>query len=364
MKRMQLVVIVLLSLVWMSPSHCREVDSYKAQAEKIKNTFESALFTFSPGIQKHYALRLYRVTGDERYIYPVIFNLLIFLDKLRYDSLGLNDPAYLRARAQQVIDHEFNLGVTNPEARRAALIKGGDVAFYLMLAKNLNSLREYNLEGAKVFPESTQLREALKQQKEKLTAFLLDDELMKISGAQLVNYVYYLYFLDVVDIRKQYLDGFEKALMQGRPDTELSKGEYIDKVYGLTHVILAASDYFQHKVDRKEFAWILDYFEENIETIIARTKPDVYAEVGLSFLLAGYSQDNHALGRIQAQIASDINQDKGMILSVKGGDDLRSGEHRNVLAIMLLDWPETLTPGPDLRKMAKFQKLLPIQQRD
>jgi hypothetical protein len=364
MKRVQLIVIVFLSLVWISPAHCRENVSYQAQAEKIRNTFESALFTFSPGVQKHYALRMYRVTGDERYVYPVVFNLLTFLDKLRYDSIGLNQPAYIQARAQQVINHEFNLGATDPEARRAALIKGGDVAFYLMLAKNLNSLREYNLVGAKVFPESTRLIEALKQKKEKLAAFLLDDELMKISGAQLVNYVYYLYFLDVVDIRKQYLDGLERALMQGRPDPELSKGEYTDKVYGLTHVVLAASDYFQYKVQRKEFSWILDYFEKNIDTIIARTKPDVYAEVGLSFLLAGYSQDNHALRRVQEQILSDIDQDKGMILSVKGGDDLRSGEHRNVLAIMLLDWPETLTPGPDLRTMAKFQKLLPIQERD
>jgi hypothetical protein len=364
MKKCYLILIVVLSVVWTSPSHCLEAVSYKAQAETLRATFEPALFSFSPGIQKHYAVRMYRVTGDQRYVYPVIFNLFTFLNKLRYDSRGLNDATYRQERARQVIDHEFNLGATNPEKRRAGLTKGGDVAFYLMLAKNLNALHEYNLIGARVFPESTRLVEALKQQKDKLTAFLLDGELMKTSGAQLVNYVYYLYVLDVVDIRKQYLDGLEQALMQGKPDQELSSGEYIEKVYGLTHVILAASGYFQHNVDRTEFAWILDYFEKNIETIIARTKPDVYAEVGLSFLLAGYGQDNHALRRVQEQIVSDIDQDKGMILSVKGSSDLRSGEHRNVLAIMLLDWPESLTPGPDLRTMAKFQKLLPIQERD
>ena len=355
MKNPILIAVVISSLVWMTPSQSHEAVSYKAQAEKLRNTFEPALFTFSPGIQKHYALRLYRVTGDERYVYPVIFNLFAFLNKLHYDYLGLNDATYVQERARQVINFEFNLGATNPEKRRAALSKGGDVAFYLMLAKNLNALHEYNLLGAKVFPESTKLVEALKRQKEKLSGLLLDDELMKISGAQLVNYVYYLYVLDVVDIRKQYLDGLEQALMRGRPDQELSNGEYIDKVYGLTHVLLAASGYFQHHVDPKEFTWILDYFEKNIETIIARTKPDVYAEVGLSFLLAGYGQEN---------IVADIDQDKGMILSVKGSNDLRVGEHRNVLAIMLLDWPESLTPGPDLRTMAQFQKLLPMQERD
>jgi len=48
-----------------------------------------------------------------------------------------------------------------------------------------------------------------------------------------------------------------------------------------------------------------------------------------------------------------------MIVSVHGSDNLGKGEHRNVLAIMLLDWPEALTPGPNLREMEKFQKLLP-----
>lgn len=363
MKRYQLLFIVFLSLGWVLLSYSEETSSYKVHAEKLKQTFEPVLFTFSPAIQKHYAVRLYRMTGDERYVYPVIFHLFGLLRKIHYDKTGLNDPSYIQRRTEKVINHEFNLGATNPEARRAALVKGGDVAFYLMLSKNINTLREYNLLGSKVFPESNKMIEAIRQQKDKLTTFLLDEQLMKTAGAQLVNYVYYLHRIGVVDIRKQYLDGLEKAFMKGKTDSELSKSEYIEKIYGMTHVILAASDYYQQTVERKEFAWVFDYFEENIEAILSRTKPDVYAEVGICFLLAKYNKDNPSLKRVKDTIVADIDSQKGMILSVKGSDNLRKGEHRNVLAIMLLDWPESLTTGPNLKEIKKFQKLLPIQEQ-
>jgi hypothetical protein len=339
MKKYQVVFIVFLSFFWIPLSYSEETNSYKIHAEKLRQTYEPVLFTFSPVIQKHYAVRLYRMTGDERYVYPVIFHLFGLLRKLHYDKIRLNNPSYIQRRTEQIINYEFILGATNPEARRAALVKSGDVPFYLKLSQNINTLREYYLLGSKVFPESDKMIEAMRQHKDKLTAFLLDEQLMKTAGAQLVNYIYYLYRIDAIDIRKQYLVGLEKALMKGKPDSELSRSEYIDKIYGMTHVILAASDYYQQPVERKDFAWIFD------------------------FLLAKYNKENPILKKVKDRIVVDIDPNKEMILSVKGSDNLRKGEHRNVLAIMLLDWPESLTTGPNLREMKKFQKLLPIQER-
>lgn len=325
--------IVFVSSLWLLLAYPKErgTEPYKVDAERLKETIESVLFTFSPATQKHYAVRLYRMTGDTRYVYPIIFDLFVLLRKLYHDELGLHDPSYIRQRTDEVINHEFNLGTTNPEARRATLVRDGDVAFYLKLAERLNTLREYDLLGTKVFPEAGKMLEVLRQQKGKMATFLLDQELMKTAGAQLVNYVYYLFRLNVVDIRRRYLEGLEQALMKAKPDTELSDPEYIEKIYGMTHVILAASDYYQEPVERKDFTWIFDHFEKNIEAILARTKPDVYGEVGISFLLAN-DRENPALRRIRDAIVADIHPQKGIILSVKGSSDLNSGEHRNVLA--------------------------------
>lgn len=340
-------------------------EPYKVHAERLKHTFESVLFTFGPTTQRHYAVRLYRMSGDNRYVYPIIFDLLVLLRKLHHDESILRDPSHIQQRASEIANHGFYLGITNPKPKawRAALLRAGDVAFYLKLAKRLNTLREYDLLGARVFSGAGKMVEALRGQRGKLATLLLDQELMKTAGTQLANYVNYLFRLNVVDIRHRYLEGLEQALMRDRPDTELSDPEYIDKVYGMTHVILAASDYYQEPVERKDFAWIFNYFEKNIETIVARTKPDVYAEVGVCFLLAN-DRENPALKRVRDAIVTAIHPQEGMILSVGRSSDLRSGEHRNVLAIMLLDWPRTIFRGPSLRNMPELQRLLPRQERE
>ena len=61
------------------------------------------------------------------------------------------------------------------------------------------------------------------------------------------------------------------------------------------------------------------------------------AEVGINFLLAGLDDDPVVM-KTQKAIQQSLNREHGLLPSVTGGVDLRDGEHRNVLAIMLLDW--------------------------
>ncbi|MCX9565238.1 DUF3541 domain-containing protein, partial [Vibrio cholerae] len=61
------------------------------------------------------------------------------------------------------------------------------------------------------------------------------------------------------------------------------------------------------------------------------------AEVGISFLLAGLEDDPVVL-KTRQFIQAAVDKEQGMIPSTSGDFDLALGEHRNVLAIMLLDW--------------------------
>jgi len=47
-----------------------------------------------------------------------------------------------------------------------------------------------------------------------------------------------------------------------------------------------------------------------------------------------------------------------MILSPHGSSNLEIGEHRNIMAIMLLSWPDTLFPGPYLNNLTQFNELM------
>jgi hypothetical protein len=105
----------------------------------------------------------------------------------------------------------------------------------------------------------------------------------------------------------------------------------------MTHLIFASSHYYQYPVDEAEYPWIFDYLRKNIDTILLRAKPDVIAEIGISFLLAGLDSDP-VVTKTRIAIDRAVNREHNMIPSTDGNLDLNYGEHRNVLAIMLLDW--------------------------
>ncbi|MDX1464817.1 MAG: DUF3541 domain-containing protein, partial [Halomonas sp.] len=177
-------------------------------------------------------------------------------------------------------------------------------------------------------------------------AFLLDPQVMAVYAAQVANLVYYLEDLGVTDLREEVASAFRHQYPPAQ-DARLSTAEYRNKIYGMTHFVIAASDYYQKPVDAEEFGWVLDEFAAGLDRILRDTKEDIYTEVGVSFLLAG-QEDHPAVRRLRNALLDAYDPVARMVPSEQGGTDLARGEHRNVLAIMLLDWPGRLYPGPTL----------------
>lgn len=73
------------------------------------------------------------------------------------------------------------------------------------------------------------------------------------------------------------------------------------------------------------------------------------AEVGISLLLADGDTGHPGVVQLRQALVEAYDPHARMIPATDGTTDLERGEHRNVLAIMLLRWPATLHPGPDLR---------------
>ncbi len=109
-------------------------------------------------------------------------------------------------------------------------------------------------------------------------------------AAQLANQVYWLRQLGEQDVVKAFTDAF-RSTYQISLDKKLSPQQYGNKIYGMTHIIFGDSQYYQKQVNEADHQWIYDYFRDNIDTIILRSKEDVIAEVGITFLLAGLDND-------------------------------------------------------------------------
>jgi hypothetical protein len=350
-QKLCLLVFFLINLLW-GCGVTKAKDTEQTKAELIYQRYESQFLSLSRKAQHHYALRMYRLTGENRYAQQTINEVYQINDRLNYYLEHLQDQAFRLQQAQQLIDSLPD--TKRGRLRRQALTNTGEQRFALYLLYQLARLDEYGLRHA----GHQQFIRFIKQSK--LAALLLSEEFIYAYAAQVANYVAWLAQLGIADIQEPLVTAFQAAYPDVQ-DASLSASQFNNKLYGLTHMILAASHYYQHPVETERYRWITDYFSANLKLILA-TKADIQAEVGLCFLLTG--QQNHpALVKLRQAVAAKVDPQQQMVLSTRGNADLSLGEHRNVLAYALLNWPQRLYAGPKLLENNRWKAQLPLVYR-
>lgn len=319
-------------------------------AAQIRSHYESRLFTLEPYLQRHYALRMYRITGERQYLYPIISDLMTVANLLEKDKQGLADSRYRNER-EAVIFKRFNLKHEKQRKRYRLLKRHPGMAFSLALLANLNMVNEVGLLNSHFFTTSDRFIAYLEQQD--FAWFFLNPEVVENYSPQLATYVYFLYDLGIVDLRQRFTKTFQ-GVFAASDDEHLSDLLYGQKLYGMTHLIIGASRNYQRPVNRADFNWIYAYFENNIDAILQRAKPDIVAEVGIAFLLAG-EIDHPVVAKTRQNVRKYYDSTHRLIPSTKGNLALSGGEHRNVLAIMLLAWTGRLYPGPNLSQAEQYR---------
>nr|WP_081960776.1 DUF3541 domain-containing protein [Nitrincola sp. A-D6] len=150
----------------------------------------------------------------------------------------------------------------------------------------------------------------------------------------------------VVDLRDAFIQRFQD-IYPPSGDADLSRAEWHNKIYGMTHIVIAASRYYQDTLSPDSFAWITDYFIDQLPRLLDTATEDILAEVGISLALTG--QLSHpAVASIRQSLITAYDTEVRMIPSPSGSTDFARGEHRNVLALMLLIWPDQLYTGPHI----------------
>lgn len=325
--------------------------SFKQSADLIRTTYESQLYTLAAFKEGHYGLRMYRQTLDDKYSAAVWSDMARVASKLS----GLSND--VQTMEQIVLYSEKRVASyvgDNDErsVRRYNITKHMPEYLYLGvdLLGSMARANEYGLEHK----NDAKLREIIRRYD--FSRYVTNEDMVKAWAAQLANQVYWLRQLGEQDVVDEFVETFKKAYPDSQ-DRKLSSQQYGNKIYGMTHVIFGDSEYYQHQVSEQEHQWIYDYFRENIDTILLRAKEDVIAEVGLTFLLAGL-EDDPVVEKTRLAIQASIDKEHGMIPSITGDFDLEYGEHRNVLAIMLLDWQQ-VNEAPTLKGNPKVFTTIP-----
>nr|WP_267955335.1 DUF3541 domain-containing protein [Halomonas ethanolica] len=315
----------------------------QSAAQALRGVYDDALPTMPLDKQRHYAQRLYRISGDSRYLEPLERHGRLLLKQLGRDIAGLETPGFAAARTREVMAN-YPQRTARQRARGAMLAEWGEIAFGRQLLFRLIQADYYGL--LDTLPEHERALDYLASLE--WQRFLTDPDVMKIYAAQVANQAHFLQQLGIVDLR----DDMEAAFHSVYPADAvpaLGKNDYRNRLYGMTHMVIADSRYYQRRVSVEQHAWILAAFRAEIERILDEATEDIMAEVALSFLLAGLENDP-AVARLRRHLMQAVDPRAGIIPSPDGDTDLERGEHRNVLAIMVLGWPGYLYPGPNLSR--------------
>ncbi len=301
----------------------------------IQAVYEAALPELPLGKQRHYAQRLYRLTGEARYLGPNRDYVRRLRGWLERDLAALADPDYAARRSRELVE-AYSQRTAKQRARREMFAEWGEMIFARQLLFRLTQAHYYGLLPALEDHE----RGLAYLASVDWHTFLTDPDVLGIYAAQVANQVHYLHQLGIADLRREVTEAFRQRYPPGSAAT-LDRTEYRNRLYGMTHFVIAASRYYQQPVSAEEFAWVLEAFEADIEAILARATEDILAEVALSFLLAG-REAHPVVSRVRDALVAAVDPRAGIIPSPQGSLDLESGEHRNVLAIMVLRWPGRL----------------------
>jgi hypothetical protein len=307
----------------------------------IQAVYERALPTLSEDKQRHFAQRLYRLTGEPRWLALNRAYGERLVARLEADIAGLAEPGYAAARSRAIVA-DYPQRTAKQRARRAMLAEWGEVAFARGLLFRLVQAEYHGL--LPDIPGHELALDALAGVDWR--RFLTDPAVLGIYAAQVANQVHFLHQLGVMDLRREVEAAFRRYYPPERV-AGLDDAEYRNWLYGLTHFVIAGSHYYQREVDPEAYAWVLAALERETGGILARATADIQAEVALAFLLAG-REDHPLVGRVREALVASVDPASGIIPSPSGDAGLSVGEHRNVLAIMVLRWPGRLHPGPDL----------------
>ncbi|HLF30302.1 MAG TPA: DUF3541 domain-containing protein [Xanthomonadales bacterium] len=312
--------------------------SAEAAAEQIKHFYETRGDELEPQKRAHFKLRLYRSSGDPKYLEDIQRYAQSLRSYLKIHNSRLSEPRYVETTALKLLNKE-GPGQKH-QMRRRVLERYPEFPFYHRLIYLFYQLKGLGFDvHSPLFKTSY---EAL--QKYDFRSVLRDREIIAYYAAGAATTVYHLKSIGIADFEAEFLKYFQELFMAD-PDVHLGAVEYENKLYGLTHIIIAASDYYQHEVPAEEFRWVLDYFSTNINEILSRTKWDVIAEVGLCFRLAGMK--NHpVISKTRGAILRGFDPEKGMIPGKMNPLDLNRLEHRNILSYLLLKDFDRFYSGP------------------
>jgi hypothetical protein len=312
---------------------------------RILSLYEQAVFQLPIEKVGHFFYRVYAVTKEEKYL-----NMLAY-------AIQLTKPQRFQYARQQfdtnhfVYRRDWMPKKITPRVRQRIRLyqKMPQLQLYDEIVNDIFFLHQYGLQ--KVFQQDIDaiLSHCTPQ---KMRELYLSEEVIRYDNSFAVNITFYLQHLGhVPNVHTELISQLRNIYMDsnGALKRTLTDPEYASLIYSLTHIIIAASHYYGRFVSEQK--WIIDFFVQELDTIMQRTTVDIIAEVALCFQLTRTTK-RHAS---PYQTLMRFLRKQSVILTDQTDIDfLIEKEHTNSLLFILFSEPKRLYGGPNLAKHPLF----------
>lgn len=311
---------------------------YTQIAEKIRKTYEENLFSFDLKDQYHFAIRRWRISGQEKYLPPIFYDFQMqSLRKFKW-MRSLKDKSYRQERIKKLIE-EFKPKNMREEKKKEAYKNKPEFIFFPSLLRYLFLLKTYRLEP--LF--ASEFNKAIGYLKKfDFNSLLSSLELWRYLPFLVINTLYYLKYLKIIDLEAKLRPAIWRFWQKEKITHQYL---YTNKIYALTHLVISASFFYQRFLPSSDYQEILKFFENNLEEIINHTNPDIVGEVGLCFRLT--KTQSKVIEKTKEYLVARYDSKLGYIPREEENSPERA-EHRNIIAILLLSDYSRLFPGPNL----------------
>lgn len=318
--------------------------------QDITTKYLDFLYKLPETKQQHFLSRLYKITGEKSYLTGIQEDAYtLFSQKLAsFSESGTLDID---------MNHRFNIKAKIPRQRvRNEYIHNhkevfGPIFVYLDVLMAFNVIHRYHMEDSLDPSLYSHIQTFLDEGFSKhFELFLSSPEYVLNTPVQVINILYWYYHLPSNKLKGDEEERLEKYIINSYQSSNLNQEIlFLNYLYTLTHVIIGKSWFYEYKVDLSESNWIYSFFTKNKDTIFQTKEPDIIAEIGVCYCLQK-TQSVKIIESYQSEIIQYFNENQLYIptgsFDIGSDEDLILGEHRNILAIMLLSGMKNLYPFP------------------
>ncbi|MGI5827940.1 MAG: DUF3541 domain-containing protein [Patescibacteria group bacterium] len=162
---------------------------------------------------------------------------------------------------------------------------------------------------------------------------LTDSRFVLYATVSATNTAYLSKQFNIADIIDDYLNLFTEIFNNKLlADDEI----FNNYVYGLTHIIIGDSNFYQQQVQRAKYRWVGEAFNRLTDDIFTRLSLDINVEVALCMKMLG--MENRAyIESVNKRVEDNFSLSKGYILREEN-NSFEFAEHTNAVTLLLFNF--------------------------